>query len=173
MCPIASYTRQDRLRDGTPVQIRALRPDDEAAMLAALEQASMRSLQRRFFTPKRHFSERERTFFMEVDFKTHVALVACVDDAGRSVIVGGGRYIVSEPGCAELAFVVIDSWQGRGIGAMLAHDLVALAREAGLKELIADVLAENTAMRRVFDKLGFKPAARLDPETVHLRLMLS
>lgn len=169
----ASYTRREQLRDGTPIEIRALRTEDEDGMLTALEETSAQSLQRRFFAPKRYFSEKERAFFMAIDFKTHMALVACTEDAGRSIIVGGGRYIVSAPGQAEMAFVVIDAWQGRGIGAMLARHLVALAREAGLAELTAEVLAESAAMRRVFDKLGFRPSARRDPQTIHLVLKLT
>ncbi|MGY8630895.1 GNAT family N-acetyltransferase [Bradyrhizobium sp. 14AA] len=173
MSDTASYTRTDQLRDGTPVEIRALRPDDEADMLAALEQASAQSLQRRFFAPKRHFSDKERAFFVDVDFENHVALVVCATDAGRIRIVGGGRYIVSEPGSAEMAFTVIDAWQGRGIGGLLMRHLIALARDAGLKELTAEVLAENTAMRRVFEKSGFKPATASDPHTVHVALKLA
>ena len=53
---------------------------------------------------------------MDVDFTNHVALVAEVGQAGRRMIVGGGRYVMFEPGRAEMAFVVIDAWQGRGIG---------------------------------------------------------
>ncbi|OAF18638.1 GNAT family N-acetyltransferase [Bradyrhizobium neotropicale] len=173
MQDLASYTRQEQLRDGRSVEIRALHPEDEGDMLTALDHTSAQSLQRRFFVQKRHFSENERAFFMKVDFENHVALVACVEDAGRSLIVGGGRYIVSAPGEAEMAFVVIDAWQGRGIGAMLARHLIALAREAGLTELTAEVLSENAAMRRVFAKLGFRPAARLDPHTIQLVLALS
>src|SRR5690348_8778647 len=107
MIDAASYTRRDTLRDGTSVEIRALHPEDEVEMLAALGQTSAQSRRRRFFVPKQHFSDRERDFFMEIDFERHVALVACVDDAG---IVGGGRYIVVEPGRAEMAFMVIDAW---------------------------------------------------------------
>ncbi|TPQ29416.1 GNAT family N-acetyltransferase [Bradyrhizobium guangdongense] len=168
----AYYARQERLRDGTPVEVRALRATDEGDMLAALEQTSVQSLQRRFFAPKRHFSDKERAFFMAIDFKTHVALVVLAEDAGRQAIVGGGRYVVTEPGQAELAFVVIDAWQGRGIGSLLMRRLIDLAREAGLHELTAEVLSENASMLSVFDKAGFKPAKRRDPQTIHLALSL-
>ncbi|OAF11859.1 GCN5 family acetyltransferase [Bradyrhizobium centrolobii] len=170
---VASYTRREELRDSTPIEIRALRPEDEAGMLAALGQTSAQSIQRRFFAMKRHFSDKERAYFLEIDFSSQVALVACAEDAGRSIIVGGGRYVVTEPGRAEMAFVVIDAWQGRGIGAILARHLIALAREAGLDELTAEVLPENAAMRRVFDKLGFRPTAKQDPQTIHLVLKLT
>src|SRR6478735_6998742 len=123
---------------------------------------------KRFFVLKRHFSEKELTFFTKIDFKTHVALVVCAEVGGRSTIIAGGRYIVSEPGQAEMAFVVTDAWQGCGIGGLLMRHLIALAREAGLKELMAEVLPENGPMRRVFEKFGFKPVASGDPQTIHL-----
>ena len=137
-------------------------------MLAAIEKTSAQSLQRRFFVMKRHFSEKERAFFMDVDFKNHVAIVALAEEAGREVIAGGGRYIVFEPGRAEMAFVVIDAWQGRGVGSILMRHLVKFASDAGLQELTAEVLPENAAMRKVFEKFGFTPAPRRDPQTLHL-----
>jgi len=173
MSDVATYNVCEHLRDGSRVEIRALRPDDEADMLDALDQTSAQSLQRRFFVTKRHFSDKERAFFMNIDFSNHVALVAEAEQAGRTMIIGGGRYVVFEPGRAEMAFVVIDAWQGRGVGALLAGHLTALARKAGLKELTAEVLPENSAMRRVFEKLGFKAAATPDPQAIHLVLKLS
>ena len=80
---------REHLRDGSPVEVRALRPEDEADMLAALDQASPQSLQRRFFAMKRHFSDKERAFFMDVDFKNQIALVARAEEAGRKAVVGG------------------------------------------------------------------------------------
>jgi len=156
---------RERLRDGSPVEVRALRPEDEADMLAALDQASPQSLQRRFFAMKRHFSDKERAFFMDVDFKNQIALVARAEEAGRKAVVGGRRYIVSEPGRAEMAFMVVDAWQGRGVGSMLMRHLVDIARETGLKELTAEVLPENTSMLKVFGRFGFRSAARRDPQT--------
>ena len=173
MSEAASYSAHEQLRDGSPVEIRALRPQDEADMLAALERTSAQSLQRRFFVMKRHFSDKERNFFMEVDFRNHVALVVLAGEADRTVIVGGGRYIVFEPRRAEMAFVVIDAWQGRGIGSILMRHLIKIGKEAGLEELTAEVLPENTAMLKVFSKSGFVPAPRRDPQIVHLALKLN
>ena len=127
-------------------------------MLAAIGRTSPQSLQRRFFAPKKGFSEREMTFFLDIDFETHVALVAQLDEDGRPAIVGGGRYIVVQPGQAEIAFVVVDAYQGQGIGTILMRHLAVLARDAGLKELIAEVLPENRAMLKLFRKFGFKTA---------------
>ena len=55
-------------------------------------------------------------FFLNIDFESHVALVAQIDEDGRPAIAGGGRYIVVRPGQAEIAFVVVDAYQGQGIG---------------------------------------------------------
>lgn len=172
MSETPNYTARECLRDGSPVEIRALRPDDEADMLAAIERTSAQSLQRRFFAMKRHFSERERSYFMQIDFRNHVALVAVAREAERDMIVGGARYIVFEPGRAEMAFVVIDAWQGRGIGSLLIRHLIKIAGDGELRELTAEVLPENTAMLTVFERSGFRPAARRDPQTIHLVLEL-
>jgi RimJ/RimL family protein N-acetyltransferase len=165
-----SYAARELLGEGSQIEIRVLRPEDEADMLAALGKVSAQSLQRRFFVMKRHFSDKERAFFMDIDFKNHVAIVALADEDGHKAIVGGGRYIVFEPGRAEMAFVVVDAWQGRGVGSILMRHLVNIASNAGLKELTAEVLPENKAMIRVFGKFGFNPAPRRDPQTVHLVL---
>ena len=173
MPDLASYIEHEHLRDGSAIDVRPLRPEDEADMLAALEQASARSLQRRFFTMKRHFSDKERAFFMNIDFSNHVALIARAEHAGRKVMAGGCRYIVSDPGRAEMAFMVVDAWQGRGIGSILMRHLIKIAGDSGLKELTAEVLPENAPMLKVFRKFGFKPASRRDPQTVHLALKLT
>src|SRR3981081_3309839 len=87
----SDYRVIEHLRDGREVEIRALRPDDEDDMLAAVGRTGMQSLQRRFFAVKRGFSEKEIAFFMNVDFSNHVALAALADEDGRPVIIGGGR----------------------------------------------------------------------------------
>jgi GNAT superfamily N-acetyltransferase len=166
------YSATERMRDGREIEIRALRPDDKDDMLAAVGRTGMQSLQRRFFVVKRGFSEKEIAFFMNIDFANHVALVALAEEEGRTVIVGGGRYIVTEPGKAEIAFVVIDDYQGQGVGTLLMRHLAVIARKAGLKELIAEVLPENAAMRKVFSKFGFQTRRSTDPQVVHLVLSL-
>ncbi len=147
----ADYSATERMRDGRDIEIRALRPDDKDDMLAAVGRTGTESLRRRFFTFKRGFSEKE---------------------IGRKFIIGGGRYVVVEPGKAEIAFVVIDDYQGQGVGTLLMRHLAVIARKAGLRELIAEVLPENTAMRKVFDKFGFRPGSGRGPQSVHLVMKL-
>jgi RimJ/RimL family protein N-acetyltransferase len=168
----AEYSVREHLRDDRPIAIRALRPDDRAEMLAAIGRTSMQSLQRRFFVPKKGFSEQEMAFFLNIDFESHVAIVAEVEEDERPVIAGGGRYIVVQPGQAEIAFVVVDAYQGQGIGTILMRHLAVLARNAGLKELVAEVLPENTTMLKLFKKFGFRTDAKGSPQVVHLTLQL-
>ena len=115
---VASFSTNESLRDGSRVEIHALRPTDGPALLEAVGRMSEGSLMRRFLGAKRHFSDKEIDYFVNVDFINHVALV-CVADEGRGPIVAGGRYVVVGPGTAELAFVVVDDYQGRGICAAL------------------------------------------------------
>ncbi len=168
----ASYSAREQLRDGRPIEIRALRPTDEAGMLDAINNTNAESLRRRFFVTKRAFSDKELAFFINVDFVKHVALVAEIEENGRHSIIGGGRYIVTHPGEAEVAFVVIDAYQGQGIGTLLMRHLALIARAGGLRELAADVLPENAPMRKVFSKFGFRPGRGIDPTVVHLVLAL-
>ena len=168
----ATYSTVLTLRDGRTIEIRALRPADRDDLMAAVGRTSGDSLYRRFFSPRRRFTETEVTFFVDVDFVNHVALVAVTQEGGRSVIIGTGRYIVVKPGQAEVAFAVMDDYQGRGIGSALVQHLVAIARGAGLQELIADVLPENIAMRKVFEKCGLPLTMRRDRGVVHIALRL-
>jgi ribosomal protein S18 acetylase RimI-like enzyme len=173
MSEAAAYSVVETLRDGRPTEIRALRTSDKDGMLAAIGRTSIQSLQRRFFIPKKGFSERELAFFLNIDFKSHVALVAQIEEDGHPAIAGGGRYIIVQPGQAEIAFVVVDTYQSLGIGTILMRHLELLARDAGIKELIAEVLPENTAMLKVFRKFGFQPGLKRTPQIVHLTLQLA
>jgi RimJ/RimL family protein N-acetyltransferase len=172
MLDAANYSAVETLRDGRRVEIRAFRPSDRADLESAVARTSNQSLYLRFFTVKRRFSEREREFFLNVDFVDHVALMAWAEEAGRRVIVGGGRYVVVQPGKAEVAFVVIDQYQGQGLGAALMRHLAAVARAAGLQDLTAEVLPENEPMLRVFEKSGLYMTTTCDPEVVHVTLQL-
>jgi RimJ/RimL family protein N-acetyltransferase len=171
MLEAAKYSAFESLR-GRRVEIRALKPDDRAHLLTAAARSSEQSLYRRFFAVKRSFTESEIAFFLNIDFVSLVALVAVLEESGRPVIAGGGRYVVVQPGKAEIAFAVVDQYQGHGIGAALMHHLAAIAQTAGLEELIAEVLPDNLAMLKVFEKSGFPLDIKREPQVVHLALRL-
>ena len=168
----ASYSATDHLRDGRTLEVRALKPSDETEMMAAVGRIGAQSLYRRFMGAKRGFSDKERAFFLNVDFVNHVALVAVVKEGDRASIVAGGRYIVEKPGMAEVAFAVVDDYQGQGIGAILLRHLAALARAAGLKEFTAEVLPDNTPMLKVFERSGLKFTSRRSADGVHAVMQL-
>jgi RimJ/RimL family protein N-acetyltransferase len=172
MAEAATYSAKEVLRDGRRVEIRALRPDDRADLMAAVGRTSADSFYRRFFGVRHEFTEREIASYVNIDFIDHVALVAVAEEGGRPTIVGGGRYIVVQPGTAEVAFAVIDEYQGQGIGAALMRHLAALARGAGLRELVAEVLPDNAPMLRVFGKAGLGLSTTRGPGVVHVALRL-
>jgi hypothetical protein len=110
----AGYSAFERLRDGRRLEIRALQVADRAELLEAFGRMSDQSRYDRFFAPKRALTASEIAYLTDVDFVTHVALVAVVDAPDRRLVVGGGCYIVTQPGGAELAFGVDDAHQGLG-----------------------------------------------------------
>jgi GNAT superfamily N-acetyltransferase len=170
MTDAAHYSAFETLPDGGRIEIRAQRPQDREGLRAALARTSEESFYHRFFTVKREFSEKEVHYFLDIDFVKHVALVAIADENGRPTIVGGCRYIVMQPGVAEISFTVIDAYQGRGIGSALMRHIAALARKAGLKELVADVLADNAPMLKVFQRSGLLMSKKIDRTTVDVTL---
>jgi RimJ/RimL family protein N-acetyltransferase len=86
--------------------------------------------------------------------------------------VGGARYVLVQPGQAEVAFAIVDEYQGQGIGAALVRHLAAIARGAGLETLIAEVLPDNIPMLKVFEKSGLSLGTKHDRGVVHVTLRL-
>ena len=170
MMDLSSYSATETLRDGRTVEIRAQRSEDREGMHAAIAQFSSGALYRRFFGVRRQFSEKETDYFLDIDFVNHVALVVVANDGGEPTIVGGGRYVVVQPGQAEVAFAIVDAYQGLGIGSALMRHLATLGREAGLRELIAEVLAENVPMLNVFGRCGLPMSTSREGPLVHVTL---
>jgi RimJ/RimL family protein N-acetyltransferase len=167
------YAATERLRSGALLQVRALLPTDRDEMLAAIGRFSKEALYRRFFAPKRHFSEREIEFYLNVDFVSHVALAAVLSEGDRQVIVGGARYIVSQPGRAEVAFAVDDPHQKLGIATHLIAHLIGIARAAELDEFVAEVLPENVPMLKVFERCDLAMSTRSERGVIHVTLALA
>ena len=166
----ANFSVMETLRNGSSVEIRAQRPRDRKDLEAALARMSDESLYRRFFGPKHHFSEREVEYFLNIDFVKHVALVVVAHENSNQAIVGAGRYVLVEPGTAEVAFGIVDDCQGQGIGSALMRTLASIARQAGLNKLIAEVLASNLAMLRVFEKSGLQMKIKREGSVIHITL---
>ena len=166
----ASFHVTETLSDGRKVEIRAQRPDDREGLRAAVHRASAETLYHRFFAVKHELSEKEAHFFLDIDFVNHVALVALAGENGRPAIIGGCRYVVVAPGRAEVAFSVIDDYQKKGLGAALMRHIAAIGRQAGLEELVAEVLSDNAPMLRVFERSGLALTARHEGAVVHVSM---
>jgi GNAT superfamily N-acetyltransferase len=156
----------EHLRDGTEVLFRPIRDIDGPAMTAFHESLSPQSVYRRFFFAHPHLSDGELERFTHVDYVDRLALV--VVDHGR--IVGVGRY-ERLPGTdeAEVAFVVTDAYQGRGIGTRLLAHLAAAALPQGITRFQAQTLSENRAMLSVFLSSGFPVTTASEGGTVTVR----
>lgn len=166
------YYVVEALLDSRRLKIRAQRPDDKDGLLAAVCRSSGQSRYSRFFSPKLGFTEKEIAYFVDVDFVNHVALVAELEEGDQSMIIGGARYVVVQPGKAEVAFIVVDQYQGQGVGASLMHHLSTIARGGGLKVLVAAVLADNISMLKVFQKSGLRLSTLPGDGVIHVTLQL-
>jgi len=112
----AGYSAEQALRGGRRAEIRAVRPDDRADLIAAVGRAGADSFHRRFFGARHGFTEREIASYLNIAFIGHVALVALVEEGGRSTIVGDGRYVAVGPGKAEVRSRSSTSTRGEAPG---------------------------------------------------------
>ena len=156
--------------DGGTVRLRPIRPDDAAALVAFHGGLSQRTRYLRYFSTYPTMSQRDLDRFVTVDYIARMAFVALLNGE----IIGVGRYEgdPQEPSEAEIAFVVADAHQGRGIGSVLLEHLAAAARERGITSFTADVLAENPRMVRVFLDAGYQASRALDHGVVHLQFAI-
>ena len=120
-----------------------------------LRQLSPESVQRRFLTPKSSFSRSELRYLTEVDGRDHVALVA--EDPRLPVrrLIAVGRFVRlgDDPTAAEVAIVVADDWQRRGVGSALSERLATEARRLGIRRFTATMASTNEPARRLMAKL--------------------
>ena len=142
------------LRDGSQVLVRPIRPDDKQALVEALARLSPESTYRRFLRPVTSLSERELKYLTEIDYTSHFAWVAA-DLEGESGL-GVARYVrdSKDPVVAEPAIVIVDDYQGKGLGTILVRLLVATALENGIKVFRSWVLGENREVLGPLERIG-------------------
>ena len=135
------------------MQPRPIRPDDKAALEAGLHRLSPESVYNRFLSPKPSFSAAELRYLTEVDGRDHVAVV--IDDPerpGELIAVGRWVRLADDPEAAEIAITVVDLWQRRGLGSLLAKVLGEEAGRQGIRRVTATMSAGNTAAHRLLEK---------------------
>ncbi len=154
---LTSAEHEVALRDGGVVMVRPIERSDGQLFAAAYERMSEESRRRRFITAPRRLTEEDLRYLTDIDGRRHDALVAL--DPATGDLVGEARY-VRDPGrsdIAEVAAVVLDDWQGRGIATALLIDLTRRARARGLSRYKAIVSADNQVVLDALAKLGAKP----------------
>ena len=157
--PTTPPSRTMTLLDGSSVLVRPIGPDDRAALDGFHERCSARTHYLRFFNTQRHLRPEMLDRFVNVDHERRDALVALLDGQ----IIGVARYDrTADPSAAEVAFVVEDTHQGKGLATMLLNELAAIAHSRGITEFRAITLAENTEMQHVFRHSGYPVVARRD-----------
>ena len=177
MIDARNYVVAEALSDGTPVTVRAIRPDDGDAILAAFKTMDRELVFTRFFTHKKSLTDAELRQITDVDFDHVVALVVTTPAGEGEKLIGEGRYF-SEAAkemsrSAELAFVTADDYRGRGIAGLLLKHLFRIARQNGVQQFEAEVLAQNRAMLAVFLRSGLPMTQRLEGNVVQVTLSLT
>ena len=171
-----NYFVSDTLRDGTPVSIRAIRRDDSGRVLKAFAKLGRASIYTRFFTYKKVLTGVDLKQITDVDFDRVIALVVTTSAGNEETMIAGGRYIVDDgqgpSHSAEVAFTTDDDYQGRGIARLLLGHLVQIAREKGVSQFEADVLAVNQPMLTVFRRSGLPMQQHCDGSAIHVTLSL-
>jgi acetyltransferase len=165
------------MKDGKPVTIRPIRPEDEPAMIDFHKKLSERSVYLRYFQPLK-FTQRTaherltRTCF--IDYDREMALVAEreVDGGGREVLAVGRLSKLHGRNEAELAAVAIDEAQHKGLGTELYRRLIQLARDEKLGRVVSNMLPENREMRALCTKLGFQMFSSLEDNMIRAELEL-
>lgn len=166
-----AYAVDEIIRDGGPIHIRAITPDDKDLLFAHFSGLSQDSRYTRFFGAKRTLSRDELGRLTELDFDDQVGLTATLRKDGKERFIGIGRYFrLSDRTCAEIAFAVLDEYQGRGIATLLLEHLRRIAHHGGITEFIADVMASNRHMLDVFRDSGFQRQSSNQDGVVHVSL---
>jgi len=153
---LASYHHSETLPDGQVIELRAIRPGDRDKLRAEFLKLSKATVRDRFFCIKLDLTPTELTYFTEVDFDHHVALVAELVSGTRRQPAAVGRLVrkSGQPDHSEIAITVTDSLQGYGIGKIMLRHLADCARQLGVRHMDASVMAGNTRMMKLIRNSG-------------------
>jgi len=153
---LKKYRRHATLRDGTTILMRPITPEDEELMLELFHSFSRETIYKRWFHIKEYMPREQLRKYIYNDLERDMALLAVVEDWDGEIPVGVGRFSFNEMNnSAEIAVVVRDDWQGKGVGTALVSYLTEIAKERGIEGFTAEVLADNHAMLHLFEKMGF------------------
>jgi GNAT superfamily N-acetyltransferase len=167
---MSAITEPETLRTSPQdVVLRPITDDDGERLLRFHARLSLETTRLRFFSVHPRLSASELHRFTHVDHDDREAVVAVVDDE----IIGVGRYDhIPGTGDVEVAFVVDDEWQGKGVGTRLLREVAARARARGYRRLVADTLPENRRMLSVFQHFAPVTTTSFRSGAVHVEIPL-
>jgi acetyl coenzyme A synthetase (ADP forming)-like protein len=170
----SQYETEVVLKDGSRLRLRPIRKEDAEAWVAFVSRLSHHTKYLRFHHVPKEMGIDDATRFCTVDYRDSFALVAETFREHHWEIVAIGRYYrLPKKRTAEIAFVVADDYQGKGIGTTLVEHLSKVARDNGIKVFEADVLAENSEMMLVFRDYGLQVASELEAGVYHVRFPIT
>ncbi|MBP8985575.1 MAG: GNAT family N-acetyltransferase [Syntrophobacterales bacterium] len=141
-------------KDGLTVRFRAIKPSDEDEMRRLFYRFSDRTVYYRYFSPIKTMPHDRMQEYVNVDYRTTMSVVGVVEEAGRERIIAEARYVrAKDRPYADIAFVVDEAYQGKGIASFMMEMLVRIAKEqGGIEGFVGDIVADNKAMLKVFEK---------------------
>ncbi len=167
------YENHWMLRDGTPVLLRPMKPEDEPLVSAFLQKCSSETIFFRYFRYIKQWTHEMLIRFTQNDYDREVGIMAVGQPPGPEVMMGVSRlYMAADRSSAEFAIIVGDPWQGRGLGPKLVEQVIAIARDQGVKVLVGDVLTQNQPMLDLARKVGFTISRTDDPQLCRIELPL-
>jgi len=167
------YIRRPRLRDGTQVTLRPIRPEDEPLWHELIASSSAESIRFRFRSIFKQTNHQMAVRYCTIDYERELAIVVETRVDNQRRLIGVGQLITDlNHESAEYAVIVPDPWQGRGVGALLLDYCLVLAARWGIAEVVAETDPENMRMLSLFHKRGFNSVIRREEEVVFLRKSL-
>ena len=159
------------MNDGTQINFRPIHPTDEPRMRDLFYALSQQTMYYRFMSFRRVVPRREIQEFVYIDHRNDVTVVATLPEAhGEEIIAVGSYYLDPKSNMAEVAFVVHDKWQNRGIGTSMLRYLIRIARRNGIRGFTAEVLTDNKAMQAVFNKSNCKIKTRFTGNVISFEM---
>ncbi len=163
------FVRETRMKDGTVLTLRPIKPEDEPLWLALLGSCSRESIYSRF----RYFffwqSHEVASRYCYIDYDRELAIVAETGEGPERRLIGVGR-LAAEPGreTAEYAVLVQDAWQDKGLGGLITDYCLGIAKDWGVRQVTAITTTDNPRMIAVFEKRGFRIVNDLESSLVEV-----